>query len=299
MRIIEKYLKALKSSEHEILQSMYNSKYKIEDIENWAKEYRKLLWNNDIWGDNGVFADRLLQIYQYPHLFIQAEHTAQVDKMISRQVQKDFKDHCINILACSTTMEMGVDLGDLELVMMTSVPPMPSNYKQRAGRSGRRGQIRSACVTLCGSDAVGIRTLLNPMGNVVLRNVNTTAVDLKNEQVIQRHVNSFLIREFGVFGMAGGSIMDQVISYYTNYEIVPDGNSQHFKIKKKLDHAPVSPIDGLGDESNTPYEAFNKKCLEALSDELKRKLHILLNGTKNKVTPLLSAKKPANKPIKI
>ena len=33
MRIIEKYLKVLKSSEHEIIQSMYNSKYKIEDIE--------------------------------------------------------------------------------------------------------------------------------------------------------------------------------------------------------------------------------------------------------------------------
>ena len=134
-----------------------------EVIEEWAKDNRKILWNNDLWGENGSFSDRLLQIHQFPQLFIQAEHTAQVDKMISRQVQEDFKDHRLNILACSTTMEMGVDLGDLELVMMTSVPPMPSNYKQRAGRSGRRGQVRSACVTLCGSDAVGIRTLLNPM----------------------------------------------------------------------------------------------------------------------------------------
>ena len=253
---------------------------KTEDIENWAKEYRKLLWNNNIWGVNGIFAERLLQTYQFPALFVQAEHTAQVDKMISRQVQDDFKDHCLNILACSTTMEMGVDLGDLELVMMTSVPPMPSNYKQRAGRSGRRGQVRSACVTLCGSDAVGIRTLLNPMENVILRSVNTATVDLNNSQVIQRHVNSFLIREFGVFGMAGGSIMEQVISYYTNYEIVPDGSSNHFKIKKKIDHAPVSPIDGLGDETGTPYESFNNKCSEALSDKLKQKLSVLLNGTK-------------------
>lgn len=252
---------------------------KTEDIENWAKEYRKLLWDNELWGVNGIFADRLVQTYQFPDLFVQAEHTAQVDKMISRQVQEDFKDHCINILACSTTMEMGVDLGDLELVMMTSVPPMPSNYKQRAGRSGRRGQVRSACVTLCGSDAVGIRTLLNPMENVILRNVNTATVDLNNAQVIQRHVNSFLIREFGVFGMAGGSIMEQVISYYTNYEIVPNGSSNHFKIKKKIDHAPVSPIDGLGDETGTPYETFNNKCSEALSDKLKQKLSVLLSGT--------------------
>lgn len=107
-----------------------------EVIEEWAKDNRKILWNNDLWGENGSFSDRLLQIHQFPQLFIQAEHTAQVDKMISRQVQEDFKDHRLNILACSTTMEMGVDLGDLELVMMTSVPPMPSNYKQRAGRSG-------------------------------------------------------------------------------------------------------------------------------------------------------------------
>lgn len=164
-----------------------------EVIEEWAKDNRKILWNNDLWGENGSFSDRLLQIHQFPQLFIQAEHTAQVDKMISRQVQEDFKDHRLNILACSTTMEMGVDLGDLELVMMTSVPPMPSNYKQRAGRSGRRGQVRSACVTLCGSDAVGIRTLLNPMENVIMRNVNSPTVDLNSAQVIQRHINSFLI----------------------------------------------------------------------------------------------------------
>ena len=250
-----------------------------EVIEAWAIDNRKILWNNDLWGENGTFADRLLQIHQFPQLFIQAEHTAQVDKMISRQVQEDFKDHLINILACSTTMEMGVDLGDLELVMMTSVPPMPSNYKQRAGRSGRRGQVRSACVTLCGSDAVGIRTLLNPMENVILRSVNSPTVDLNSTQVIQRHVNSFLIREFGVFGMAGGSITEQVISYYTNYAIVPDGESHHIKIKRKADNSPVSPLDGLGEEVGTPYEAFNIKCSEALSDDLRRKLRILLDGT--------------------
>lgn len=250
-----------------------------EVIEEWAKDNRKILWNHDLWGENGSFSDRLLQIHQFPQLFIQAEHTAQVDKMISRQVQDDFKDHRLNILACSTTMEMGVDLGDLELVMMTSVPPMPSNYKQRAGRSGRRGQVRSACVTLCGSDAVGIRTLLNPMENVIMRSVNSPTVDLNSAQVIQRHINSFLIREFGVFGMAGGSITEQVISYYTNYQIVPDGESNHFKVKKKADNAPISPLDGLGDETGTPYEAFNNKCSESLSDDLRRKIRILLDGT--------------------
>jgi len=257
-----------------------------EIIENWAKENRKILWNNNLWGKNGTFSDRLLQIHQFPYLFIQAEHTAQVDKMVSRQIQEDFKDHCINILACSTTMEMGVDLGDLELVMMTSVPPMPSNYKQRAGRSGRRGQVRSACVTLCGSDAVGIRTLRNPMANLILRVTSIPTVDLNSAQVIQRHVNSFLIREFGVFGMAGGSVNEQVLNYYTNYEIVPDGESNHVQIKRRVDHTPICPKDGLGEETGTPYEAFNNKCSEALDDELIPKLRRLLKGTKLSSRPL-------------
>lgn len=250
-----------------------------EEINEWAKTNRSLLWKNNLWGENGLFADRLLQIHQFPQLFIQAEHTAQVDKMVSRKVQTDFKDHCINILACSTTMEMGVDLGDLELVMMTSVPPMPSNYKQRAGRSGRRGQVRSACVTLCGSDAVGIRTMLNPMDNVIMRPVSTPTVDLNSIQVIQRHVNSFLVREFGVFKLAGGSINEQVLDYYTKYQIVPDGDSNHCKIKRLADNSPVCPMDGLGDETGTPYEKFNNMCTESISNELKRKLKMLLDGT--------------------
>ena len=251
----------------------------LEKVENWAKENRKLLWDNDLWGESGVFADRLNTIYQFPDLFIQAEHTAQVDKMVSRQVQEDFKDHALNILACSTTMEMGVDLGDLELVMMTSVPPHPSNYKQRAGRSGRRGQVRSGCITLCGSDAVGIRTLLNPMQNVILRAVPSPTVDLHSAQVIQRHINAFLVREFGVFKMAGGSITEKVLNYYTRYEFVPDGESSHIKVKRIDDHSIVSPLDGLGSEKDTPYEYFNNKCMEALSDNLREKLITLLKDT--------------------
>lgn len=256
-----------------------NGNPKDEVIEQWAKENRSILWKNNLWGESGTFADRLLQIYQFPDLFIQAEHTAQVDKLVTRQLQEDFKDHAINILACSTTMELGVDLGDLELVMMTSVPPQPSNYKQRAGRSGRRGQVRSACITLCGTDAVGARTLINPMENIVLRNVASPTVDLNSAQVIQRHINSFLVREFGVFKLAGGSITEKVIHYYTNYDIVPDGDSNHIKIKRRADNSIVSPIDGLGDENGTPYAVFNENCAKALGTRLRGKLLMLLDGT--------------------
>ena len=116
----------------------------------WAKTERKLLWNNRLWGEDGVFSDRLTDIHLQPHLFVQAEHTAQVDKDVARELQSQFKSHSINILACSTTMEMGVDLGNLEVVLLSSVPPQPSNYKQRAGRSGRNNKVQvSGCDARC------------------------------------------------------------------------------------------------------------------------------------------------------
>ena len=141
----------------------------LEQLRAWAQEKRSLLWNNNLWGEQGIFLKHLEDIYMQPELFIQAEHTAQVDKEIARNLQADFKNHSINILACSTTMEMGVDLGNLEVVMLSSVPPQPANYKQRAGRSGRNNRIRSACITLCGSDAIGLRTLYDPIEKIILQ----------------------------------------------------------------------------------------------------------------------------------
>lgn len=66
------------------------------------------------------------------------EHTAQLDRKKAKQYQQDFKNKKINILSCSTTFEMGIDIGDLETVFMRNVPPSPANYVQRAGRAGRR-----------------------------------------------------------------------------------------------------------------------------------------------------------------
>lgn len=248
------------------------------ELSTWAAQKRTLLWNNGLWGDGGVFSERLNNIYLTPDIFIQAEHTAQVDKMISRQVQRDFKKHLLNILACSTTMEMGVDLGDLELVMMSSVPSQPSNYKQRAGRSGRNNYVKSVAITLCGSDAVGLRTQLNPEENIIARNVNTPTTDLTSAQVVQRHVNAFLVREFGVFSMSdhAGSINQKVADYYTPFVYGREGNHIHYY---KSDNSPASPNDGLGNQTDTPYERFNECCASAISTELRRKLESLLRGT--------------------
>lgn len=251
----------------------------VEEIMQWAKANRANLWikNKELWGENGIFFNRLNDIHHGPNLFIQAEHTAQVDKMVSRQLQVDFKKHRINILACSTTMEMGVDLGTLQLVMLSSVPPQPANYKQRAGRSGRNPKmVRSACITLCGSDAIGLRTLINPLENIINRTVEVPRVDLMSPQVIQRHANSFLIRSLGVFG--NGSVNQKVIDFYTNFHIENLGKGTW--VVRDSGNRTQDPNTKLGNPNGTMYADFKKDCNSATIDQtIKDNMRILLKDT--------------------
>ncbi len=250
-----------------------------DDVERWAKTYRKQMCENHLWGDNGVFANRLTDIHMFPNIFVQAEHTAQVDKDVARSRQALFKSHGINILACSTTMEMGVDLGDLEVVMLTSVPPMPSNYKQRAGRSGRNNKVRSVCITLCGSDALGLRTLYHPIERIINRPMKVPTIDLMSPQVVQRHVNSYLVRAFGVFtgGTKGGSLNQKVVDYYTPFQMITD--TDHHLVIVDENNNTVEPNKLMGEYTGTMYDKFNEMCVRPLSNGLKRDLANLLQGT--------------------
>lgn len=252
------------------------------EIKEWAKENRKALWEYNLWGENGVFATRLLNAYHTPDFFLQAEHTGQIDKIVSRQLQEDFKDRKINIMACSTTMEMGVDLGSLELVMLHNVPPMPMNYKQRAGRSGRNDMVKSVAVTLCGSDSIGLRTLYDPLLNIINRLVKAPKVDLMSPQVIQRHANAFLIRETGVFdsGDNGGSLRQMLLEYYTNFKLIKNYKNVNIVTpepeEKNIELAEWAAFE---DATGSAWESFNSKLSKPLDPGVEEKFKELLRDT--------------------
>lgn len=83
-----------------------------------------------------------------PGAVIAREHTAAIAPSLRNDIEGRFRNGEINLLSCTTTMEMGVDLGELEAVLCRNVPPGIANYQQRAGRAGRRAQAAPIALTV-------------------------------------------------------------------------------------------------------------------------------------------------------
>lgn len=124
-----------------------------------------------------------------------AEHSAQQSSKRLEGYEELFKKGRINVLNCSTTMEMGVDIGGISAVVMNNVPPHPANYLQRAGRAGRRSEARAVAYTLCKSDPHNTRVFNNPKWAFSTA-IPAPVITLNAEPLVQRHVNSYLLSQF-------------------------------------------------------------------------------------------------------
>ena len=162
-----------------------------DKVQEWIETNPEIVVLRDL----GVWTDLNDRIVGFSQYFKTVEHSAQIISSQLTSRENRFKKGQVNLMSCSTTMEMGVDIGGLTGVAMNNVPPHPANFLQRAGRAGRRGETASVSFTLCKSTPHGEAVFRNPLWPFTTA-LAMPRVSLKSDRIVQRHINALCLTEF-------------------------------------------------------------------------------------------------------
>ena len=117
------------------------------------------------------------------------EHTGQLNATRATEIQQQFIEGNINTLSCTTTFELGVDVGDVQAVLMRNIPPSPANYIQRAGRAGRRTSATALVVSFAQRRNHDLHYFNNP-NSLIDGHVQVPIVSLNNPLIARRHIHA-------------------------------------------------------------------------------------------------------------
>ena len=216
------------------------------------------------------------------------EHSAQLAPAENRRLQDLFKAGVRNVLSSTTTLELGIDIGGLNAVFLSNVPPTNVSYLQRAGRAGRRSDGSSAVVTFARERSFD-RAVFSDFQKYLSSPLRTPTVLLTRMRILLRHVNATLLAEFfqqtrPPMSQAGamlaygriGSFCNRILPAYW-----PSGNKPQL-VPVTPHPAPASRpawwnngVNSLADQ----FSLYVKSLSEVDVTRLQRRLIQILDGT--------------------
>lgn len=138
---------------------------------------------------NGYFVECYRSFVDLKCVLEAREHTAQVTSEDREEREDRFRTGDLPLLFCSPTMELGVDIAQLNLVNLRNVPPTPANYAQRSGRAGRGGQP-ALVYTYCAGRSPHDQYYFREPHQMVAGFVAPPRIDIRNRDLVRSHVHA-------------------------------------------------------------------------------------------------------------
>jgi hypothetical protein len=241
------------------------------------------------WPEVDVLASRSVQrlLRDDEQSLFASEHTAQITGDERIEIEERFKGPAskspLNVLSCSPTLEMGIDVGGLDAVVLRNVPPRPDNYAQRGGRAGRRTRVGIVIGYTRHTPHDGY--FYDKPEEMIAGEVPAPGLGLGNRDVLLRHL--FAI----AFGAAEPGLAGRMYEYVT---LQGEANAEKIEalisaVMSCATHAVDLALDAWGAAILVPAGFDTREELLAAFDELPTRVRDLFARVQRQVRELEAA----------
>ncbi|MGC8490209.1 MAG: DEAD/DEAH box helicase [Syntrophobacteraceae bacterium] len=196
------------------------------------------------------------------------EHTGLLQRDKRESLEKSFisgeNPWDPNLLSCTPTLEMGIDIGDLSSVILCSVPPAQSNYLQRIGRAGRRDG-NSFAMTVAGARPHDLYFYDQPEEMIAGR-VEPPGCFLNAPAVLERQFTAFCFDRWIETGPSGINIPYKLGQVLANLK------------KEDKTGFPFNLLDFIENNRTVLFERFIRIFQGSLTEESVQNLRAFVEG---------------------
>jgi hypothetical protein len=191
---------------------------------------------------------------------VAAEHTGLLGRRQREDLERSFKEgtqpDAPNVVTATPTLEMGIDIGDLSAVMLTSVPRNSTSYVQRVGRAGRLTG-NSLVTTFARTDTHDLYFLSEPEA-MIAGVVRPPSCYLDATETLRRQYVAYLLDRIADLAISGEPLPGQIRA------VMATGLDADGVLRRIIDQSMLQP-----DWAEQFLELFAERITTATADDLR------------------------------